>query len=184
MAWLRGTFLARGSLSLRGGTHLELVVGPEDAQPLAARLADVGLPATWRIRRGRGVVTWKGREPILTFLRRAGASAAALELESRSVTQTLRGQLNRVLNAESANLRRSVAASSRQIAAIELLDRRGELERLPPFHRSVARLRRAEPGHTLTDLALRLGVGRGRVQRALEHVEAVAERAGAGVDMG
>lgn len=36
MAFLRGLFLARGSLSLAGGrTHLEFVVGPGDARVLA-----------------------------------------------------------------------------------------------------------------------------------------------------
>ena len=44
-AWLRGRFLARGSLSLASGrTHLEFVVRPDEAPILAARLADVGLP--------------------------------------------------------------------------------------------------------------------------------------------
>ena len=41
LAWLRGRFLARGSLSLAGGrTHLEFVVDPAEAPILAARLAD------------------------------------------------------------------------------------------------------------------------------------------------
>ena len=41
MAWLRGRFLARGSLSLAGGrTHLEFVVAPDEAPVLAGRLAE------------------------------------------------------------------------------------------------------------------------------------------------
>ena len=41
MAWLRGRFLARGSLSLANGrTHLELVVTPEEA-PIVEGLARV-----------------------------------------------------------------------------------------------------------------------------------------------
>ena len=100
-AWLRGRFLARGSLSLAGGrTHLEFVVGPDEAPVLAARLADIDLPASWRIRRGRGVVTWKSGEAVGTFLRRIGAGGALLELEARQVSRALRGDLNRVLNAE------------------------------------------------------------------------------------
>src|SRR6185436_9102989 len=59
LAYLRGLFLARGSLSLASGrTHLEFVVPPGDAPLLAARLEQLGLPAASRIRRGRGVVTW------------------------------------------------------------------------------------------------------------------------------
>src|SRR4029079_12527404 len=43
--WLRGRFLARGSLSLAGGrTHLEFVVAPDDAPVLAPRLREAGFP--------------------------------------------------------------------------------------------------------------------------------------------
>ena len=77
-AYLRGLFLAHGSLSLANGrTHLEFVVEPGQAPLLAAHLAEEGLPASWRIRRGRGVVTWKSAETIVTFLRRAGAGGGA-----------------------------------------------------------------------------------------------------------
>src|SRR5438105_1322089 len=56
LAYLRGLFLARGSLSVAAArTHLEFVVGPEEAPPLAARLSALDLPASWRVRRGRGV---------------------------------------------------------------------------------------------------------------------------------
>ena len=43
IAWLRGRFLARGSLSLASGrAHLEFVVPPAEAPVLAARLDDLG----------------------------------------------------------------------------------------------------------------------------------------------
>src|SRR6185436_24396 len=131
-AYLRGVFLANGSLSLAGGQiHLEFVVPVEDMDQLARQLDDIGLPASARIRRGRGVLTWKGAEPVIAFLRRAGGTAALLELESVLVTRSLHGQLNRAINAESANLRRSIASSRRQLASIEVLAATGELERLP-----------------------------------------------------
>ena len=131
-AWLRGRFLARGSLSLSAGrAHLEFVVPPEEAPILAERLADVDLPASWRVRRGRGVVTWKSAETIGTFLRRIGAASAILELEARQVSRALRGELNRVINAESANLQRAVVAAGRQLAAIGLLEAEGRLADQP-----------------------------------------------------
>src|SRR3954468_10145563 len=100
-------------------------VAEADAAPLAARLAAVDLPASSRARRGRGVVTWKGGETVSTFLRRIGAGPALLELEARQVSRSLRGELNRVLNAESANLTRTVSAAGRQLAAISRLERDG-----------------------------------------------------------
>ncbi len=174
-AWLRGRFLARGSLSLAAGrTHLEFVVDPTEAPELARRLASTELPAAWRLRRGRGVVTWKSAETIGTFLRRIGAGPTLLELEARQVSRALRGELNRVLNAESANLGRSVAAAGRQLAAIEQLDRDGRLAGLPYVARAVAAARRETPEATLAELAERLGFHRSAVQRALERIEWLA----------
>ena len=174
-AWLRGRFLARGSLSLAGGrTHLEFVVAPEEAPILAARLHDLELPASWRLRRGRGVVTWKSAESVGTFLRRIGAGGALLELEARQVSRALRGELNRVLNAESANLQRAVSAAGRQLDAIEILEADGRLAEQSDTVRAVAAARRETPEATLSELAERLGMHRSAIQRSLERVESLA----------
>jgi len=174
-AWLRGRFLARGSLSVAGGrTHLEFVVDVDEAPELSRRLASIDLPAASRSRRGRGVVTWKSAETVGVFLRRIGAGAALLELEARQVSRALRGELNRVLNAETANLGRSVAAAGRQLAAIEELERDGRLAEQPYVVRSVVAARRETPEATLGELAERLGFHRSTVQRALERIEWLA----------
>lgn len=174
-AWLRGRFLARGSLSLAGGrTHLEFVVDPDESAGLAARLAEFGLPASWRLRRGRGVVTSKSGEAVGTFLRRIGASGALLEIEARQVSRALRGELNRVLNAESANLQRAVSAAGRQLDAIAVLAADGRLAVQSPAVRQVAEARRATPEASLAELAERLGAHRSAVQRALERLERLA----------
>jgi WhiA C-terminal HTH domain/WhiA LAGLIDADG-like domain len=178
-AWLRGLFLARGSLSLAGGrTHLEFVVDAPDAPLLARRLASVGLPASWRVRRDRGVVTWKSGDTVGLFLRRIGATASLLEVEARQVSRALRGDLNRVLNAESANLQRAVGAAGRQVAAIDELSATGELARQPYLVRSVAEARRDTPEATLGELAERLQIHRSAVQRALERIERLAATPG------
>lgn len=175
LAYLRGLFLARGSLSLASGrTHLEFVVPPADAPVLGARLDEMGLAAAWRIRRGRGVVTWKSADTIGLFLRRIGAGGALLELEARQVARALRGDLNRVLNAESANLQRAVSAAGRQIAAIGDLDGDGRLAAQPAIVRLVADARRETPEATLGELAERLSLHRSTVQRALERIEHLA----------
>src|SRR5215218_244544 len=174
-AWLRGRFLARGSLSLAAGrAHLEFVVPPDEAPELAARLGQVGLPASWRVRRGHGVVTWKSAESIASFLGRIGASGSLLQLEARSVARSLRGELNRVLNAESANLQRSVAASGRQLAAIDALEADGRLAEQPRIVRAVAEARRETPEASLSEIAARLDLHRSAVQRALDRLERLA----------
>ncbi|HEX8941386.1 MAG TPA: DNA-binding protein WhiA [Candidatus Limnocylindrales bacterium] len=184
-AYLRGRFLSRGSLSLASSrTHLEFVVEPAEAPTLARWLADAGLPASWRTRRGRGVVTWKSADTVGTFLRRIGAGASLLELEARQVSRSLRGDLNRILNAESANVQRAVAAAGRQLEAIDLLEADGRLAEQPYVVRVVAEARRETPEATLTELAERLGIHRSAVQRALERIERLALHGDAGGEAG
>lgn len=174
-AWLRGRFLARGSLSLAGGrTHLEFVVGIDEAPDLVARLVDFGLPASWRVRRGRGVVTSKSGEAVGTFLRRIGAAGTLLQIEARQVSRALRGELNRVINAESANLQRAVSAAGRQLDAIAVLEADGRLAAQAAAVRMIADARRTTPEASLGELAERLGAHRSAVQRALERLERLA----------
>ncbi|HLA16993.1 MAG TPA: DNA-binding protein WhiA [Candidatus Limnocylindrales bacterium] len=181
VAWLRGIFLATGSLSVANGrTHLEFVTSPTDGRTLVDRLDEMGLPAGLRERRGRGVATWKSSETIGRFLRLAGSSAAVLELESRSVSRSLRGELNRVVNAEAANLARSVTASGRHIAAIDDLEARGILSGEPRGVRAVAQARRDAPEASLSDLSERTGLHRSAVQRALDRIARIAHHEEAG----
>jgi cell division protein WhiA len=175
MAWLRGRFLARGSLSLANGrTHLELVVPPDEAARISQWLREAGVSSGARIRRGQGVVTLKSAENVQLLLRRMGAGASLLEIETRQVARTLRGELNRVINAESANLVRTVRAAGRQLEAIATLADDGRLARESQTVRAVAAARRDTPEATLGELAERLSIHRSAVQRALDRIERLA----------
>jgi WhiA C-terminal HTH domain/WhiA LAGLIDADG-like domain len=175
IAYLRGLFLTHGSLSLANGrVHLEFVLDPADAERLAAQLGEMGLPATWRIRRGRGVVTWKSADTVAMFLRMAGARTSLFDLEARRVARLLGGELNRLLNAEAANLGRTVDSAARQLGAIEELGADGRLAALPRDGRVVAQARRDAPEATLGELAEATGLHRSAVQRELRRIERLA----------
>ena len=178
-AWLRGRFLSVGSLSLGArGAHLELVAPADEGEELQRRLAEAGFDTTSRLRRGRAVLTSKRTETILGFLRYCGAGASVLEIESRLVMRQLQGHLNRVLNAETANLERTVASSARQIALIEQLQADGRLGQLSALDRAVAQARVDAPEASFTELATTLGLSRARVQRAFGRIEAAATASG------
>ncbi len=183
-AWLRGRFLAAGSLSLSGrGTHLELVVAATEGETLRQRLDEAGFRLSYRLRRGRGVVTSKSTETILAFLRYCGAGASVLEIESRLVMRQLHGHLNRVLNAETANLERSVASSSHQMGLIGELEANGRLAELSAADQAVALARKDAPEASFTELAEALGVSRARVQRAFARMESKASAAVSATDL-
>jgi DNA-binding protein WhiA len=175
VAFLRGLLLAHGSLSISGsGTHLELVVPGESLEAAAARVAEIGHPAGTRMRRGRGVLTWKDAEQIIGLLRRLGSTAAAMEIETKLLGRSLRGHMNRVVNAEGANLRRAVVAAHRQLEYIETLERNNGLRRLSRRTRKVVAARRRAPEATFTEIASAIGLSRGQVQRAFYEVETAA----------
>ena len=180
VAWLRGALLANGSISVTGaGTHLEFSLEPVNHVPLLEWLMARGYPAGVRSRRARTVLTWKSNDRIVALLRRLGASGVPLEIESRLIGRSVAGQLNRVVNAENANLRRAVAAARRQLNDIDSLERQGALRRLPRQVRLIARARRRAPEATFSQLAADLDLSRGQIQRAFGTIESAALHEGA-----
>ena len=173
-AYLRGRLLARGSLSLAAGrAHLELVLLPVEARFVATILRRESLSAIQRERRGRTVFVWKGEEAVLHLLRSLGGGAALSALEARGVGRQMRNSLNRVVNADTANLRRTIDAGLRQATAARRLLKAGAIDEGGAVGR-VAIARMGEPDASLSELAEATGLSRSSVQRALAAIEAAA----------
>jgi DNA-binding protein WhiA len=131
-------------------------------------------------RRGREVVYLKGQDEIAGLLRVIGANRAVLDFETSRVSSEVRNRLNRLLNAEEANLARTVRAADRQLQAISRLDADGELERLADGLREAAGQRRRQPDADLHTLASSLGISRSAMNHRLRRlVELAADSVGA-----
>lgn len=170
-AFLRGRILSRGSLSLASGRiHLELVLTQVEARHVVTALEAEGVSGFYRVRRGRGVIVWKDRTQILDLLRRLGAGSSIAEIEARGVVRQIRGELNRSVNAETANLQRAVRAGMRQARAAAELIEEGVL---PPagLLQRVSSARLAHPEATIAELGEELSLSRSVVQRALATIE-------------
>jgi DNA-binding protein WhiA len=175
-AYLRGMLLASGSISFTSsGPHVEFVLRDRHtADQLRAALADVEVRALPAVRRGRHLVYLKGQEEIAALLRLVGANRGVLELETHRVGRDVRARLNRLLNAEEANLARTVRAADRQLAAIARLEADGRLARLGQGLRETAALRRHMPDADLDTLAGSLGVSRSAVNHRLRRLVELA----------
>ncbi len=176
-AFLRGVLLRSGSLSFGArGPHIEFVfAGRSTANELRRRLASVGVGAAQLDRRGRHVVYLKGQEQIAELLRLTGANRGVLDLETARVGRDVHNRLNRLLNAEEANLDRTVRAADRQLQAIRRLEASGGLQRLPEALREVARRRRLQPDADLDDMAAALGISRSAVNHRLRRLVQIAQ---------
>jgi cell division protein WhiA len=175
-AFLRGVLLGSGSISFSAsGPHVEIVLREEDAaDELQRALASLDVRALVTRRRGRSVVYLKGHEEIASLLRLAGANRGVLELETVRVGRDVQARLNRLINAEEANLGRTVQAADRQLHAIEALERAGRLEGASPGLRETAAMRRHMPDADLDTLASALGVSRSAVNHRLRRLVELA----------
>ncbi len=172
---LRGAFLALGSVNRPDRSpHLEIPArDTAAASRLVADLIALEVPATVRVRRRRPVVTVRTAAAVGAALSSIGAQGGRLAFEQGRVVRDVRAGVNRTLNAETANLRRTVDAAVRQLDAIERL-RSGpsRWESLPPALRGAGDLRCAHPDAQLGLLAERAGISRpamaGRLHRLVE----------------
>jgi DNA-binding protein WhiA len=168
-SFLRGALLGSGSISLTSsGAHVEFVLRSVDAAAaLRDLLGEMGVRSGISERRNHHVVYLKGQDDIVALLGLMGANRGVLELETQRVGRDVQSRLNRLLNAEEANLGRTVGAADRQLLAIDRLERDGTLARLTPSLQETAATRRRMPDADLDTLASALGVSRSAVNHRL-----------------
>jgi DNA-binding protein WhiA len=154
-AYLRGVFMARGSVSEpRGAAHFELrLPTPNDARFAQTLLERLHVTAHTRQHKGATVLTVKDTAAIGSLLAAMGAHASYLQWEEGTVWKSVRGEANRLANCDTANARRTATAALEQKAIIEALDAAGELQRLPVALREAADLRLEHPQASLDELA-------------------------------
>lgn len=169
---LRGAFIALGSVS-RPGRPPQLEIPARDRAAAGRLLGDLEaleVAAALRRRRGRWLVTVRTAAAVGAALSSIGAQGGRLAYEEGRVVRDVRAGVNRTLNAETANLRRTVDAAVRQLAAVEsLASDPSRWDALPPALREAALLRRSHPDAALATLAAAAGISRpamaGRLHR-------------------
>lgn len=153
-AYLRGAFLGGGSVvDPVKSYHLEMVTPSESDAWLLQRVLEAGrIHAKQMQRKDNHVVYMKDSEAISEFLVVIGASKAMLELENAKAMKDLRNDINRKVNAETANMDKSIAAAVNQIDAIRHLERTPGLEHVPEQLAALARARMAHADANLRAL--------------------------------
>jgi DNA-binding protein WhiA len=157
-AYLRGAFMARGYIADPDRSyHVEILAPTAEA---AARVVEacrrLHLDVAVSHRRQGYAVYLKNQEQVGQFLAQIGAHDARLELASRSVMKSMRNQVNRLVNGETANLRRTVENGLRQAELLKAAMARPSFHELPAELRELARLRVAHPDWSLRELGRRL----------------------------
>ncbi len=178
--FLRGLFLTRGSINNpEKNYYLEILL---DAERLAWEVSEImafaHLKVIRRKRRQYWVLSLNRVEDIHNFLINIGAHGALLDLESIRVIREMKGEVNRRVNWETANLDKTVKASMDQLDDIELLASRKGLKELPASLYEIARLRLKYPHLTLKELGMRAAppLGKSGVNHRLRRIKQLAAK--------
>lgn len=155
-AFLRGVFVRCGSVSSPDkSNHLEMKMNNEmNADEMCIFLREMGLEAKVSRRRDKYVVYFKDGDTIFHVLSVMGAQKCAFDVVNTQIEKNIRNNVNRVNNCEMANMQKSANATGRQLEAIKLLVKEERFDTLPEKLLYTAKLRRANPDLSLTDLAL------------------------------
>ncbi len=177
-AYLRGAFLVCGTVSDPEKSYrLEFITTDGNAETLMGYLAVSGLEAKCVRRRGNMIVYLQDAAGVADMLGVLGAKRMYLELENTRVIREVRGGINRKLNCETANIRKTVGASIRQAEEIRLIDETVGIGSLPPPLAEMANLRMQYPDESLTELGLRAHppVGRSGVNHRFRRISEIAD---------
>ena len=177
-AFLRGAFLASGSVSDPGkGYHLEFVCRNDaQADQIVKVCSDFEIPARMTVRRGENIVYVKEGEMIGELLSVMGAQNSYMDFENRRIYKDVSNTVNRRVNCETSNIRKTVTAASRQLDDIRYLEEHGILQTLPDTLREAAYGRLEHPDATLSELGAMMDppVGKSGINHRLAKLSEIA----------
>ena len=180
-AYLRGAFIARGSINNpeTSSYHLEIFNLDQDHnQVLNQLLNEYELRARELQRRNGFIVYIKEAEKIAEFLRIIGANKALFKFEDVRIVRDMRNSVNRIVNCETANLNTTISASVRQVESIKLIDQMIGIDTLPDKLREIAETRLKYPEVPLKELGELLPSGKlskSGVNHRLKKLEEIAD---------
>ncbi|MDD7363255.1 MAG: DNA-binding protein WhiA [Peptoniphilus sp.] len=153
-AYIRASFLGAGSVtSPTKGYHLEFVTHDEaHGKDLIKWLKRARFDAKGVFRKDDYIVYIKEAEKISDLLAYMGANRSVLNFESARVVKDVRNNVNRLVNCETANLSKTVDASTRQVRDIHVIEEMLGFEQLPEDLSRLAEARMRYPEATLSEL--------------------------------
>ena len=177
-AFLRGLFLMAGSITdPHSGYHLELVVGNLGRATRIQEIMGVfGLEAKIIERKKNYITYLKEGEAIVDFLNVIGAHVALMEFENVRILKEMRNSINRQVNCETANIKKTVSAASRQTADIQYIHDTIGFGNLSENLSQIAKLRLDNPEMALKELGEMLDppIGKSGVNHRLRKLSEIA----------
>ncbi|MBO7615117.1 MAG: DNA-binding protein WhiA [Bacilli bacterium] len=162
--YLAGAFLASGSINspVTSNYHLEISLNNDNfakwLSKLFAKYKNSNIEPKIIKRRENYVIYFKKCDQISTFLIMIGAVASCLEFEDVRVTRDSLNTANRLVNMDTANMKRTLETGQRQVSEIQLIDQKLGLDNIQNIKaRELAKARLENESASLVELADILG---------------------------
>ena len=179
-AFLRGAFLTAGSLTdPQKDYHMEFACPNMIlASTVVEIIAGLGIEARTVERKKQKVVYVKDSDDIVDLLGFIGAHVALMDMENVRILKDMRNNINRRVNCETSNIRKTTIASARQVADINYIEQTIGLEELGEGLSETARLRVMYPEASLVELGNlhAAKVGKSGVNHRLARISEIADK--------
>ncbi|ONI38618.1 DNA-binding protein WhiA [Candidatus Epulonipiscium fishelsonii] len=179
-AYLRGAFLGGGYVNNpKKSYHLEFVTNIiHQAQFLQNIMLNFDLYAKIIDRKNNFVVYLKEGSQIVDLLNLIGAHISLMEFENIRIVKEVRNNINRLVNCETSNLKKTISASVNQIKDIQYIEQAIGLSSLDPHLEIIAKCRLNQPNATLQELGNMLTppIGKSGANHRLKKISNIAKQ--------
>ena len=179
-AFLRGTFLAAGTVSDPNRSyHLEFLCNSEEQREQLRLLLEAEGIQAGTARRGRKEIVYlKEGAKIADLLGLMEAHVSLLEFENARIMREVRGNINRKVNCETSNIRKTADAAAGQIEDLRLIEEKMGFAELPKALDETARIRLQYPTATLQELGGLMDppVGKSGINHRMRKLHLIAEQ--------
>ena len=154
--FLKGLFVAYGNVTNpEKSYHLELsFVSEAERDTVSDILDENGMPMKKGKRKNRYLLYIKDSAQIEDFFAVIGANKLAFDLMNSKILREVRGDANRQMNCDMANIKKTLSAAGKHIEIIGDMKERDLLIRLPKDLRETATLRYENTQASMADLGL------------------------------
>ena len=179
IAFIRGAFMAAGSISDPNKSyHFEIKCNSEKkAKQLIELLENYNIDGKMVARKGGYVVYIKEGEGIVDVLNVMEAHVSLMEMENVRILKGMSNYYNRQVNCETANIKKTVATSVRQIDDIDFIIQNKGIDYLPEKLQDIAWVRKENPDASLQELGEMLDppLGKSGVNHRLRKICQIAQ---------
>lgn len=153
-AYLRGWFLAAGTVTDPEGHYQLEIVTKEESRAFFINeiLKAFDIEGKITKRKGNSVLYLKEGQKVADFLGLIGATVALMEYENARIVKEVRGRINRQVNCETANIKKTINASARQVEQIEYIRETIGFDQLSDSLAQIAKMRLEYPDVSLKEL--------------------------------